>query len=516
MRRIVVGAVALATIAGVTACAPSAETQWTPPSWPTTDVRTIETVPGPLDAGALAGLVPQRLRQDAVGIQARFVTLPGAAGSFDREVVARVRAAIDARAVASGTAYRPEAFPVGAGLGERGCAPGDTLRPGPEILADPRTGPAGASGTAVVCDIVVAGGTILAERLRVVSGSDGTVTSDASIVLYTDTPSGEVTDGAGLWSAGAIDELHGDIVEALRRTAGSLSLAPARPGDAEQAAILRAALATTVPTGGGALAFTIPAGFSSVELAQLGMPETTEPMTVEVPAALVEGLATDLGRRVAGAIDEPYAGPTGWAGSDDVDCTLLPCVAVTYDDGPSRLTPQLLDILAERRAPATFYMLGQSASARPDDVRRAAAEGHQIGDHTWSHPSLPTLTPEQVSGQISRSRDLLQNLSGQPVGTFRPPYGEYDQRVLDAAGIPAILWSVDTRDWAGPADDALLAGAVGEPGPGGIVLFHDTHERSIRVAGDVIDGLRDRGFTLATIDQLFGGPPGPGAHRRAD
>src|SRR5690606_34837292 len=96
------------------------------------------------------------------------------------------------------------------------------------------------------------------------------------------------------------------------------------------------------------------------------------------------------------------------------------------------------------------------------------------------------------------------------------PYGEYDERVLRVAGLPAILWTVDTRDWAGPADEVLLQRSIDEPNPGGIVLFHDIHERTVRLAPEIIAGLRDRGFTMVTLRQLFDGNlPTSGAWRSA-
>ena len=99
---------------------------------------------------------------------------------------------------------------------------------------------------------------------------------------------------------------------------------------------------------------------------------------------------------------------------------------------------------------------------------------------------------------------------------FRPPYGEFTPRVLAAAGMPAILWDIDTNDWQGPADDVLIARAVEQPCAGSIVLLHDVHAVTARTAGAVLDGLLDRGFQLVTVRQLFGGElPTSGSWRRA-
>ncbi len=312
--------------------------------------------------------------------------------------------------------------------------------------------------------------------------------------------------GAELWTDAAADVLGAQIVEALLRDAGALSLRPAAIAEPEQVDHLRAGLATTVPATGGALVFTIAPGFSTAALGDLGVPATIEPLAIAVPADVAAEVLTPFGARLSAAAGQPYSGPQPTtASADRSSCDLVPCVALTYDDGPSGLTPRLLDILRDERASATFYMLGQSAAGAPDTVRRVSAEGHEIGNHTWNHPHLPELTDAEISSQLDRTAGVLRELSGQPVASFRPPYGEFTARVLQAAGAPAILWTVDTRDWAGPADDVLISRAVDGAAPGGIILFHDTHDRTVRVTPAVLAGLRDRGFTMVTVTQLFGG-----------
>lgn len=498
----------LAVAVVVTGCAPAVDPAWTPPTWPAAEVQVLAAAPEPLDAAALP-LTAQRIRAD--GVQARMAYLPGTTGAA-RTLNSRID---DLVREAAGRSYTPTVGDQGAGLGERGCVRGSTLLPARELLADPALGPG--DGSAVVCDVVAAGGSVLGQRIRVVAGTADGITSDTSTVLYIDTESGELVDGAGLWTEGAGVTLRDDVVDAIRRDAGALGLGPVAPPDEAQAALIAAGLADTVPGADGALVFTLPAGFSTPELVDLGVDATPEPLVIEVPASVVAELATPFGQRVAAASGSAYTGPELVpAGRDWVDCTLLPCVALTYDDGPSSLTGRLLDELADARAAATFYMLGQYASRNPDTVRRVASEGHIIGSHTWDHPSLPSLDDEQIASQLTRTRNLLQQQSGQPVATFRPPYGEYNSRVLTVAKQPAILWSVDTRDWAGPPDDVLLERAIDEPRPGGIVLFHDTHERSVRLAPAIIAGLRDRGFTPVTITQLFDGDlPTVGAWRSA-
>ncbi len=512
-RRAAVAAVLLALVAVVVSgCAPEVDASWQPTGWPASPVAVVGAPP-PLDAATVPGLDADRIRNDAVGIQARFSSVPG---PLRESVYGIVRAAIAQQSAVSGAGYAPAVFPRGTGLGDRACVPGSTLLPAEAVLADVALGPAGGTGTAVVCDVVAAAGPFVGERVRVVTGGPESVASDVSTLLYADTVGGAVVTGEGLWVEGAAQELWDDVVEALRREAGSLTLAPVAALTEEQRERIAASLAGTLVADDGSLVFTIAPGFETAELAALGVPATTEPLTIGVPPGLLSELATEFGLALSAAVaaGEPFAPPV--RGLPPVDCTLVPCVALTYDDGPSNLTPALLDTLRDARTPATFFMLGQNAAGRPDTVRRVAAEGHEIGGHSWNHPDLTTLDDDAVAWQTQHTRQLLQDMSGQAVATFRPPYGEYDQRVLNVAGLPAILWSVDTRDWAGPADDALVAEAVDVPHPGGIVLMHDIHERTVRLAPDIIAGLRDRGFSGATITQLFrGDPPTSGAWRAA-
>jgi peptidoglycan/xylan/chitin deacetylase (PgdA/CDA1 family) len=507
-------AVAVAVIA--TGCAPAVDDGWVPPQWPQSRLEVVAAAPAPLDATGFRGLEPQRLRNDRVGVQARFAYLPGAsaaASAFNDIVDDVVRQAIGMQSAATGVAYAPE---PSTGLADRGCVAGSTTMAADALLADPATGAPNASGTTVVCDLVTASGSFLGFRLRVVSGDEGGIVSDTSTTLYLDAATGEIVRAAELWTEAAAEVLGSQIVEALVRDAGSLSLRPAAVAEPEQLAHLAAALGTTVPTPGGDLVFTVAPGFSTAALSDLGVPATSEPLAVSVPADVAAEVLTPFGARLTAGVGLDYTGPqpTG-AAAVRPSCDLVPCVALTYDDGPSRLTPRLLDIL-EDRAAATFYMLGQYAAGAPDTVRRVAAEGHEVGNHTWNHPHLPELTDDEIAGQLGRTATLLRNLSGQPVATFRPPYGEFSARVLAVAGQPAMIWTVDTRDWAGPPDDALIRSAVDGATPGGIILFHDTHERTIRVTPEVLAGLKDRGFTMVTVTQLFGGDlPASGAWRAA-
>ena len=160
--------------------------------------------------------------------------------------------------------------------------------------------------------------------------------------------------------------------------------------------------------------------------------------------------------------------------------------ALTFDDGPSRHTGHLLDMLAGYGIPATFFLLGENAERNPAMVRRIVAEGHEVGNHSWSHPNLRALPPELQEEEIRSTDAVLRALGGNP-GYLRPPYGNFDAHTLAIAhdlGLGVILWSMDSHDWKQlPADYAKLRSTRGTQYDDGelrgIFLFHDTHKSTV-------------------------------------
>ncbi|WP_322409726.1 polysaccharide deacetylase family protein [Microbacterium invictum] len=503
---------ALAGVLLLAACAPATDASWQPAAFPAARVA-VAAFPAALDPATVPSLRGLRIRNDAVGLQARVALLPGQSPVNDR-MIGAVRDAIGGREAATGVGYAPEVQPRGAGLGDRSCVADSTRLPAAALLADPRLGPAGGTGTAVACDIVTAAGPYLGVRMRTVTGDAAAITADTSATLYTDLRTGETVSAEALWTAEAGPALWGDIVEALRRDAGALSLAPVQPPDEAGLAVIGSALTRSVPQA-GTIVIEIPAGFSPPELQALGIVATTEPLAVAVPLEVATPFLTPFGAGLVGAVASalPFEAPAAVpAGLETIDCELVPCVALTYDDGPSGFTPAILDELRARGAAATFYVMGEKARGYADTLRRMRDEGHEIANHSWNHPSLPSLTDEQVAAQLRDTSAAIQNVVGERPKSFRPPYGEYNQNVLRIAGLPAILWDVDTFDYQRPGVDTLLARAVDAPRPGSIVLMHDIHPGTAEAAAAMYDGLLDRGFSLVTVTQIFEGDlPASGA-----
>lgn len=189
-------------------------------------------------------------------------------------------------------------------------------------------------------------------------------------------------------------------------------------------------------------------------------------------------------------------------------------IALTYDDGPGAHTGRLLDILRDKQAKATFYVIGRQVPAHADLIKRIIAEQHEIGNHTWDHPNLSKLTVPQIEKQLTDTTNAIKSAEPQAqIRTVRPPYGAYSQGVLDVMarqGLANIMWSVDTRDWADRKADIVCNRAVTSAQPGAIILLHDIHGSSVDATPCIIDGLKKAGYKLVTVSELFGGQLKPG------
>ena len=195
-----------------------------------------------------------------------------------------------------------------------------------------------------------------------------------------------------------------------------------------------------------------------------------------------------------------------------------PLVALTFDDGPrSSTTGPLLDGLALREVPATFFLVGNRIPGNEDLVRRMAAEGHQIGIHTYDHVELKGLSRQDFDLQVGKTRALITQLVGEGNYWLRPPYGLMDRQADQWCGGPVILWSVDPEDWKDDDVDRIVAAVVEHVSDGDIILLHDLFPSSGQAALSIVDTLLERGFCFVTVEQLMearGVTPEAGARYR--
>jgi peptidoglycan-N-acetylglucosamine deacetylase len=192
-----------------------------------------------------------------------------------------------------------------------------------------------------------------------------------------------------------------------------------------------------------------------------------------------------------------------------------PFIAMTFDDGPSgKLTPELLDILAQHHIHATFFVIGKNVTEHPEILQRAVREGHEIGNHSWSHPALGKMRDEGVRAELQKTDDAIREAIGVRPVLMRPPYGSITARqkkwINSEFGYRIILWDVDPLDWKRPGPAVVTRRIVRETRPGSIILSHDIHPGTIQAMPGTFDQLQAKGFKFVTVSELIAmGKPMP-------
>ena len=179
-------------------------------------------------------------------------------------------------------------------------------------------------------------------------------------------------------------------------------------------------------------------------------------------------------------------------------------VALTFDDGPrADTTGRLLDGLLERGAAATFFVIGEQIPCNEELLRRMKAEGHQIGNHTYSHVRLLKADKDDVVEEVHKSETLLQEAVGEGSFWLRPPYGLIGGERAKLVHTPMIYWSVDPQDWKLLDKDKVVAAVLEAVEPGDIILLHDFYSTSVDAALEIIDKLQQEGYAFVTVEELF-------------
>jgi peptidoglycan-N-acetylglucosamine deacetylase len=185
-----------------------------------------------------------------------------------------------------------------------------------------------------------------------------------------------------------------------------------------------------------------------------------------------------------------------------------PYIALTFDDGPNKtLTPKLLDLLAAHHMKATFFVVGQNAADHPDILRRAIREGHEIANHSWSHPNLGKMSDEAVRRELQKTDDAIFAAIGKHPTLLRPPYGSITERqkhwIHDDFGYRIIIWDVDPLDWKRPGPSVVTSRILKETRAGSIVLAHDIHPPTLEAMPATFDQLDRKGFKSVTVTELL-------------
>ncbi len=183
-------------------------------------------------------------------------------------------------------------------------------------------------------------------------------------------------------------------------------------------------------------------------------------------------------------------------------------IAMTFDDGPvAANTTRVLNMLKQRNIKATFYVIGRRAKNNPAIMRRMVAEGHEVGNHTWTHGNLMKMGDSQIISELTKTRDAVIAATGIKPRTMRPPYGALSTRqrrmVFNKLGYPVIFWDVDPEDWKKPGVNVIKNRIVGHTRAGSIILLHDLHKSSVDAVPATLDALLRQGYKFVTVSQLI-------------
>jgi peptidoglycan/xylan/chitin deacetylase (PgdA/CDA1 family) len=379
----------------------------------------------------------------------------------------------------------------------------------------PREGAAFApvsDGVSVTHEVVLAVDSTVGSKLVQVVMSGGIRTSYAEAIWYEDLTTGMVFDGASLIDPGEIDTLR----ELLR----NMPLLDSPTVQGHDPAPIMTAEPVTVPSSGppqnsapvpdaellAAVAFT-PAGHVSVTLTR--DPDTStvlaDPVTVTLSAEATDQVLSTAGvalRRHAIAGTQLEAPQPG---ADHVNCDLVVCAALTYDDGPNAQTARLLQVLEKHDVNATFFLQGNYVTSHPHIARSVAAAGHTVANHTMSHPYLTKLPAAGIASEVQGAQAAIENAAGVMPAYLRPPYGATSTSVAAAVGLPQILWDVDSQDWQSRDKAVFIPRIMTLVKPGSVILQHDVHAATVDGQDELITQLKNKGYYLVTLPQLFAG-----------
>ena len=182
-------------------------------------------------------------------------------------------------------------------------------------------------------------------------------------------------------------------------------------------------------------------------------------------------------------------------------------VALSFDAswGAER-TEKILDILKEKEIKTTFFLTGFWVEAYPEYVKLIADEGHEIGNHTLTHPHLNSLAGEEVKAELKRVEQLIREVSGQKTTLFRPPFGEYSNQVIEAAeglGYRTIQWSIDSLDWQNLTKEEIIERVTSRAHKGAIILMHNNGLYTADALPEIIDYFSKHGYAIVPISQLI-------------
>ena len=178
-------------------------------------------------------------------------------------------------------------------------------------------------------------------------------------------------------------------------------------------------------------------------------------------------------------------------------------VALTFDDGPSKYTEKILNVLKKYNACGTFFLIGNKVDFYGDTLSRILKEGSEIGNHSYNHKLLTRLSKEEFQEELNKTQEAIKKVTGFTPALFRPTYGGYTNTLKSYTDLKFVLWDVDSRDWQVKTKDKILKNVLPNVKSGSIVLMHDNHEYALNALDDIISNLKNQGYKFVTVSELL-------------
>lgn len=192
----------------------------------------------------------------------------------------------------------------------------------------------------------------------------------------------------------------------------------------------------------------------------------------------------------------------GASNPEEVD-TDAPMVALTFDDGPNpEYTDRILKVLEDNYSHATFFVVGTNAEKYPEMLQAIASSGNEIGNHTYSHANLTDIDAADVEEEIDKVNRAVRKATGEIATVIRPPYGAYNDDVLNQLEQPVVLWDFDTEDWDSRNAQVIVDNILAEVEDGDIILMHDIYASTAEAVELLIPRLKEMGYQIVSVSDM--------------
>lgn len=179
-----------------------------------------------------------------------------------------------------------------------------------------------------------------------------------------------------------------------------------------------------------------------------------------------------------------------------------PVVALTFDDGPSKYTIEILEFLKENNAYATFFVVGNKVEPYSNTINIMFGNGNEIGNHSYSHKWLSRLSTNHIKEEIELTQSVIKSAINYTPSLLRPTYGSINNKLRKSTNLKIILWDVDTKDWKLKSSNLIAERALNSINDGDIVLMHDVYERTVEALKIIIPELKEKGYQFVTVSEL--------------